>query len=234
MWSLRHVLRCYGGGVESTNEESVPPSLGRVIGENLKTIREGKRLTQPQLAAELAMTGLPWKRSQIADVERGRREAIDFGTLLVLAKALDVPVGRFFEGDGEVALTPQADFGEYGAKARRSELRGWVSDHVPDVTVCGAAAVSAAMRYWRWQGREVPAEADILLARKLDVDPWKVIDAAEKVWNGSITEERDRRVAALGDLSPRERQAKQGHITRQMYAVVTKLIQADAAGGSDG
>lgn len=211
-----------------TDEESSPPPLGRVIGENLKSIREGKRLTQPQLAAELARTGLPWKRSQIADVERGRRDTIDFGMLLVLAKALEVPVGRFFDGEGEVALTPQADFAEYGAKASRSELREWVTDKVPLVTVCGAAAVSSAMRYWRWQGRSIPASADIELARKLDVDPWKVIQAAESVWNGSITEERDRRVAALGDLSPRQRQAKQGHITRQMYGVVTKLLQADA------
>jgi hypothetical protein len=160
---------------------------------------------------------------------------IDFGTLLVLAKALKVPVARFFDGEGEVALTPQADFAEYGAKATRSELRAWVTDTVPLVTVCGTAAVTSAMKHWRWQGREIPAAADIELARKLDVDPWKVIEAAEKVWNGSITEERDRRVAALGDLSPRERQAKQGHITRQMYAVVAKLIEADAtAKESDG
>lgn len=218
-----------------TNEESVPPPIGHVVGKNLKSIREGKHLTQPQLAAQLASTGLPWKRSQIMDVERGRRETIDFGIVLVLAAALEVPVSRFFDGEGDVALTPQADFTEYGAKASLSELRDWVTDKAPPVVVCGQAAVSSAMRHWQWQGRQIPAAADIELARRLDVDPWKVIEAAEKVWNGSITEERDRRVAALGDLSARERQAKQGHITRQMYAVVTKLIQADAAGGgSDG
>lgn len=222
--------------MNSTNERQVPPSVGWVVGENLKKIRATRRLTQPQLAAYLARSGLPWKRTQIADLERDRRETIDLGTLAMLAAALDTPLARFFEGDGDVMLTPRAEYGEYGATASRDEIRKWLGNRVPELTVQGTSSVSAAMKHWAWKGREIPAEVDIALAEKLGVDPWRVIHAAEQLWGGSMTEERDRRTAELGELPTRERQAKQGHITRQLTTVVTKWLQADAdaEGASDG
>lgn len=219
--------------MDSTNEHQLPPSVGWVVGENLKSIRAARRLTQPQLAALLARCGLPWKRTQIADLERDRRETIDLGTLAMLATALDTSLARLFEGDGDVMLTPRAEYGEYGATASRDEIRKWLGDRVPEVTVQGTSSVSAAMKHWNWEGRKIPAEVDIALAEKLDVDPWRVIKAAELLWSGSLTEERDKRVAALGDLPPQQRQAKQGHITRQLTSVLTKWMDAEGVHGED-
>ena len=45
-----------------------------------------------------------------------------------------------------------------------------------------------------------PGEADVELARRLDVSTAVVIMAARRTWGRTLTEERDRRVAALGDM----------------------------------
>lgn len=61
----------------------------------------------------------------------------------------------------------------------------------------------------------VPAQADVELAVRLGVG---VVDVLEAAWAEfdmlTMTQERDRRVDELGDLSPGERTAHRGHITR--------------------
>lgn len=210
-----------------SDEPEAPPTVGRVVGENLRLIRQKHRLTQDQAAAELVRTGLNWKRTQVSDLESGRRETVDLGALVVLAQAFEAPLRDFFAGDGDVLLTPKADHPEFGATATREELRAWFSAEDSSITVTGRQSIAAAMERWRWEGREIAAEADVALAKRLGVDPWKVIRAAEHVWSRSLTEERDRRVAELGDLPVGERQAKQGHITRQLTAILIKQMDGE-------
>jgi transcriptional regulator with XRE-family HTH domain len=211
--------------------EEEAPTIGKVVGENLKAMRQKRRLTQADAAAELVRTGLSWKRTHVSDLESGRRETVDLGTLVVLSEALGARIQDFFTGDGDVLLTPRAEYPESGAMATRAQLRSWLSGESASLTVMGSQNVRAALDHFRWQGRDIPIEADLAFAERMGVPVQQVVKAAERIWRGSLTEERDRRVAALGDLPIQERQAKQGHITRQLTSILAK--QMDFPGESD-
>ncbi|MGW2580622.1 helix-turn-helix domain-containing protein [Streptomyces virginiae] len=210
-----------------TEEPEAPPTVGKVVGENLKALRQGRRVTQDGLADKLFRTGLKWKRTQISDLESGRRETVDLGTLVVLGQALQVPLTDFFAGEGDVMLTPRSDFPESWAQASRGELRGWLSAQDVGLTTMGTANVAATLKHFVHEGRSIPIEADSAFAERYGVGLRDVVKAAEQIWDGSLTEERDRRVAALGPLSAGERQARQGHITRRLTTHLLKAMRAD-------
>ncbi|MFD9374662.1 helix-turn-helix domain-containing protein [Streptomyces sp. NPDC059999] len=211
-----------------TQEPEAPPTVGKVVGENLKTLRQERRVTQGALAAELALTGLKWKRTQISDLESARRETVDLGSLVILAQALDVRLHDFFAGEGNVMITPRSEFPEAWAQATRAELRAWLSAEDASFTVMGDDGVRAALDEVRRGGRDILIEADLAFAERYGVDVLEVVKAAGQMWAGSLTEERDRRVAALGELPVGERQAKQGHITRQLTKALVKWMRLDS------
>lgn len=210
--------------VRMSVEREVPPSVGKVVGENLRRLRQERRLTQDAAAAQLLRTGLNWKRTHVSDLESGRRETLDIGALVVLAAAFDVTPRDFFEGTGAVLLTPRAEHPEHGSTATRDQIRTWLSGEKSTLLLTGVQTSLVAVKHADWEARPIAASADKALAEKLDIDPWHVVRAAEQLWGRSLTEERDRRVTDLGDLPVGERQAKQGHITRQLTAVLTKWL----------
>lgn len=216
-----------------TDESEVAPTVGKVVGANLKAMREKRRLTQADAAADLIRTGLNWKRTHVSDLESGRRETVDLGTLVVLGAAFDMQLCDFFDGEGDVLLTPKAEYPESGAMATRAELRAWLSAEEAGLTVMGSRNVRAALEHFRWQGREIPIEADAAFAQRIGATVLEVVEAAQRIWHGSLTEERDRRVAALGDLPLAARQAKQGHITRQLTGILAKVMDVGGE-ASDG
>lgn len=209
------------------SDDERPATVGTVVGENLRKVRMANRWTQDKLASAVALSGLNWKRTHVADFENGRRETIDVGTLVVLASACEISAPDLFAGEGAVLLTPRSEYERYSATVTREELRTWLSAGTAALEVGGTDAVKAALDRFRYEGREIPIEADAALAERLGVSTRAVVDAALQVWDRSLTEERDRRVAALGDLPLNERQAKQGHITRQLTAILTKWMGAE-------
>ncbi|MFH9012664.1 helix-turn-helix domain-containing protein [Streptomyces sp. NPDC017943] len=215
------------------DESEAPPTVGRVVGENLRALRQERRITQGALADKLFRMGLPWKRTQVSDLESGRRETVDLGTLVILGQTLGVELRDFFAGDSDVLLTPRSSYPESWAKASRAQLRAWLAAEDSSLTVMGSENVRAALDHFRRQGRDIPIEADLAFAERYGVDVRDVVKAAEQMWTGSLTEERDRRVAALGDLPVGERQAKQGHITRQLTAALVKWMRADGTVGEE-
>ena len=221
--------------MDQEREDGPPPSIGQVAGKNLRRLRKDIRWTQDALAGKVVASGLNWKRSNIADLESGRRETIDVGTLLILATALSRHVSAFFEGDGDVLLTPRADYPEHAATMTRADIRNELrGEGGKRLRLIGQATARAASQRMTHLTRTVPAEADIALAERLSVDPWKVINAAEALWGKSLTEERDRRVKELGELPIGERQARQGHITRELTAELTKWMNEGEEPGGDG
>lgn len=61
------------------------------VAKELRRYRIARRLSAQQLADRCADLGMPIRRSVLANLENGRREAITIAELLVLARALDVP-----------------------------------------------------------------------------------------------------------------------------------------------
>lgn len=83
--------------------------VARTVAENVRAIRDRRRLSQQQLAAELARLGRPMQASAVAKVESGDRR-VDVDDLAALAVALNVPVARLLlpdvDEDEPVEVTP--------------------------------------------------------------------------------------------------------------------------------
>jgi transcriptional regulator with XRE-family HTH domain len=202
-------------------------SVGAVVGENLQRLRERARLTQHELARLLARRGAQWHRSKIAAIEAGERPNLSFGDVLVLANALNVELAELYEGDGEVTLT------EYITLSRpmvRDVIRGtyvvggsagWDPTTRQDelTELARIRADDDALKAASLLG----SEADRALAHRLNVPARAVAETAIELWNRTLTEERDARAAGLGDMSAGERQARRGHITREL----SRQLQAE-------
>ncbi|MFD7064387.1 helix-turn-helix domain-containing protein [Streptomyces sp. NPDC059906] len=218
----------------SESPEKYQP-VGVMIGANVRDLRKGRRWTQVTLAAKLSTRGLNWKRTHVADLESGRRETIDLGTLVTLAFVLGVPLARLLEGEGHVLLSPKADWPEHGATARADALRAALSggnDWM--IWPVGRETLSVDLRRIDHELRDPPVQIERELAEELGVDPSRVIHSAAGLWGLTLAEERNRRVKALGDLSIGERQARQGHITRELKAALTKWVLEGEESGDHG
>jgi transcriptional regulator with XRE-family HTH domain len=194
--------------------------LGVVVGENLRRLRDAQGLTQDEAADRLRAIGLSWSRSHVAAIETGNRESMDLLTAVLVATVLRVEVGELFGGDGMVRY-------EGGAVPR-----SWLRDIFRGGKVPGAVEVlvdddtigpeeEGAFRVTQTAAFTV----DAAIARSLQVRPEDIAAAARKLWNQTALQERDRRVAELGDLTARQRQAHRGHVTRAL----TKEIKAHLA-----
>ncbi|MER6527654.1 helix-turn-helix transcriptional regulator [Streptomyces sp. NPDC001508] len=215
---------------EKQREVTGPPAVGEVVGENLRRLRQERRWTQDAAAREFAAVGLRWKRTHIAALESGRRETVDVGTLVLLAAAFEVPVPELYQGSGDVLLTPRAGAEDHGVTATREQLRAWMSGEHSNLMIRGPQTAFAVLELSDHKTRPIPVEADRALAKRLGRNLRDVVNAAEGLWGRSLTEERDRRVAAeLADLPIGERQARQGHITRELSAALRKWIEGGEA-----
>lgn len=67
-----------------------------IIGENIKTIRVQKGLTQEQLTAKLQVKGLKLDRPMLSKIESRTREILDY-EIKTFADALDISVNELFD-----------------------------------------------------------------------------------------------------------------------------------------
>ncbi|MGC4073958.1 MAG: helix-turn-helix transcriptional regulator [Nibricoccus sp.] len=74
-------------------------SLRNITGAAIQRLRitADPKITQEDMVGRLARQGLQMNQSQVAKIESGTRPVSDF-ELLAIAKALKIPVQRFFEG----------------------------------------------------------------------------------------------------------------------------------------
>lgn len=201
---------------------------GHVIGENLRRIRDELGLTQAELARHLQACGVFWQRSHIAALEAGNRETVGEGVLAMLAGALERAVADFFAGDGLVRVTPDA-------VTTRRGLRELFSGLEPNAAVVLSTRATKRRFDEMMPGSEqVSFQADAELAQRLGLRPADVYEVAERLWGGrNLHQERDRRVAELGEMTSSERRARRGHVTRQLIKEITPHLptpeQAKAA-----
>lgn len=189
--------------------------VGQVVGENVRRLRENAGLTQNEAARLFQECGLPWTRSHLAGLEAGNRETIDVSTLVLLARALQVALSELFAGEGHVRLSDEA---VWTRKALRELHCGQHTEEA--ITLEGVAlqkwTTSIGGTYAIVGPEGQPFQADTELAARLGLAPDVVYRAARKLWGHTLHEERDRRIAALGELTAAERRARRGHTTRQL------------------
>src|SRR5665811_1690735 len=76
-----------------------------------------------------------------------------------------------------------------------------------------------------------PSQADDELAQRIGVRGVEVAQEAMLLFDGrTLTEERDRRVERMGDLTMQERQAHRGHVTRELAVQLEEILNTRKGG----
>lgn len=191
-----------------TGDEREAVPLGVVVGENVQRIRKARDLTQDDAAMRVRAAGLMWSRSGIAALESGQREDITVSALLLVAAAFDVRPVDLVAGDGRVRLTDQAT-------ASRAWLRDYLVDGRTRESLARGASAARALTA-SIPGERVSFKADAELAQRLGLRAEQVYRPAEQLWGRNLHQERERRLAELGDMTAGQRRVRRGHITRRL------------------
>lgn len=169
-------------------------SLPLVVGQNLKRLRVAAGATQDVVAAEMTALGFGWAGPRVAQVEAGTATP-DLRMLLALATVLDglttatrhVTVADLLVADEPVELTTG-----WVVSAQRviGVLRGGAA---------GALSSTGVPMVPSTKPKPLP-KPDQRVARELGLTAQQMRDVTGVLWQGrSLTEERDRRIAA-GEL----------------------------------
>jgi transcriptional regulator with XRE-family HTH domain len=159
--------------------------LAKVVGRNLATIRRKKGLRQDDVAARARGLGLNWTRATVAALEIGRRLP-DLAEAVLLQVVLGVPLRDLLAGSDPIELATGS-----GRTWPASEARKLIPAPRP------------ADLDWAWLSDAAIAAGQIAeqrTAQRLGVTPEQVAAAAFKLWGQGLTDERDARYEATGNL----------------------------------
>jgi transcriptional regulator with XRE-family HTH domain len=187
--------------------------IGSVIGLRVRKLREDRAMTQVELLSELRRVGVRWPRSRLVPFEQGSVRDISLTELLSLGAVLQVGITDLIHGHGRVLL------GE-GASIDLESVRRYLADKPPH-----------RLGIAHPEGRSSPAPGadpwgmsfEQELAQEFDVPEREIGYSADRVFGRSATAERDRLLAAIGDVPKPERTARRGHATK----TVKNRIEAD-------
>lgn len=234
---------------------SETPGLASAIGQRLRALRDEHGVTADTLAMQARRLGLGWQRSTVGTIEAGRRrltgeELLLLPLLLSMALPVTVTLRDLLDRDialtGDLVMTPggfrqllderASLYGGYRLTSQRPAAAGddaqssvelWrrIERLWPDVH--GGSRLDLARL--RAVERAAVGEAEQKAARTLECSALDVSAVAHRLWGRGLTEERDRRVAALGHLDdpPAAVRVRRGHVTR---ALVDELAVALAEG----
>jgi transcriptional regulator with XRE-family HTH domain len=208
--------------------------LGAVVGRNVKRLREHRVLTQHELAQLWKRHGLNWARSKVSALEAGNRPQVDVADLVIMAMSLGVPLAELFVGSpvGKVELKPEPNAVEIDGPVLQDLFAG--STLTGECLQVGGAAYELHRKHLEeMTERPKPMQADVELAQRIGVNPSRVAQAAIDLFDGrTLTEERDRRVERMGDLTMQERQAHRGHVTRELSVQLEEILNVKKGGKS--
>jgi hypothetical protein len=216
------------------------PTLAVVLGRTARALR-GDHKTEA-LARAVTAAGLNWSTGHVAQLEAGRVSPT-VPTLYALASAfsllLDRPMtlANLFAGEGQVAIGAGA---EVELSALREALRGQAvkpPDYDPAKMVAASIArlqaevdtwpPPARVRFNRLTGDrhlqtvETFVEADLRVARSLDISRSRAIAEMADLWGRSLSAERDRQAG------PDASQQKRGRISRELKKQLQEAIGGD-------
>ena len=181
-------------------------SVGSVIGGNLRQLRDRRSWTQDQVAKRLQAAGLPWTPDVVSDREAGRREEVTVGELAALTWALGFDVACWFEGEGWIQISPHARVDRAGM---RSLLHG-----------------QAEAIFEVFEPLSVSLRPETHAAKRLGVDVFDVLQAADQLWGRRLDEERDRRLGVIEAFGPDQLRARRGRVTRTLLEELKHALEA--------
>jgi transcriptional regulator with XRE-family HTH domain len=214
-------------------------SLGTAVGENVRRLREDRKITQEELSDYCRLAGLDWTRATIASLESGRREDLTISELVLVASVFDVPPATFFEGDGRLLL---GDTTYAAVEIPRQSLRSWLGR----VTRPGWRDFRIPTPEEHTKALQKVFALDLRLAEQAGISIDQMAKLSRTLWGTeSATRERERRVherileASHADPvralhhPPLNRAAVRGHVTRQLtremkHAIETGIANSDA------
>ncbi len=209
------------------SEPALTPALPFTValGHRLRQVREELGQTAAEIAWRSRLIGLKYDASTVVRIELGQRQ-VSAAELLLLA----VMYGK---GVADLLPTEPAQLNE-AAGATPDQMRtaltkapaGWELPRLRAAFWRGLDNVQAAAQRWEanYPGTSIAALAlgrpvDQTVkdaAKRLGVTTDEVLMAAGELWEHSLTQERDERVAALGPSTARGKQARRGHVTRSL------------------
>lgn len=227
------------------------------IGARVKARRGQVNLTQDEVATAMRAHGFAWDRTTVAKVERGSR-SLALDEALALCLVLDVGLVSLLPTRGQVEVTPTLTLSAKsvrealtsteaeGLSKRRTTIRVDRTEEVVDVATVIGDLGPIAGEIERVLGHSPSAamladavlaergDAEQTAARRLDLSPLQVAALALALWERSLTDEREHRLATqVRRAAPdRGRRAVRGHITRELLAELSAA--RNSATDSDG
>lgn len=191
------------------------------MGERVRRRREALGLTQDEVARGIRALQLgKATKASVQALESGQPRATDLTELHPLCHVLSANLWDFLAGDeSEWVANPGGGVSSLGT-IRRQLLEGPAPFMAPEAlrritsTLEDRAEVDAA------------DDATVKAARRLEVAPEAVVDAAYECWGQRLTAERDARVAsqAAEGASARTLQALRGHVTRDLLEELRPVV----------
>lgn len=209
-------------------------SLGKVVGPNIKRVREERGWRRDELVRRARQIGLSWTRHVLANVETGRKQ-IDAGELILLTTLLEVPVRELLVCESsEVVvlenlrvpadqLAAMADGKAYRREAFREETERVIPQLEPEDR-------DLADRYGLGDDEALIARGQVgyaeeAAAKTLDVSPREVAFAATGLWGSSLGARRDQEARTDG-LKGASAAARRGHVTRGLVEELAEYIES--------
>lgn len=191
-----------------TNE---PPSVGLVVGENLKRLRIAVGESQAECAQRLRGHNLDWTRDHVASLENGRRTTVSVEELIILSWAYGMAPAEMFQGQGPVALSPTFSIDLEVMRKALNGKTGWrtARPRVIDFS------------------ESIDLEADERVANRLGVDIEVVTRIARERWGHTLTEERNRRLADAPTKEPQAMRTLRSGMTKRLMREMQQYLDEE-------
>jgi len=162
--------------------------------------------------------GFSWTVDTVSQLEVGRREDVTASELAALTQAFDLDFAwRWYPGDGDIQWNNITTVNRAGMRnllgSRADSAKGRIrSDYTrADWQTLRAGATDLGVHH-------PPSEAELHAAETLGVPVSTIKRSAMDLWGQGLDGERDGRLGNLDRLTPRQRQARRGHVTRKLLA----------------
>jgi transcriptional regulator with XRE-family HTH domain len=207
--------------------------VDRVVGRNVRRVREERGASQDGLAQALRDAGWLAASDQVLiAVEKGTR-SLRFAEVLLLADVLNVPIAALLE-------VPPGEWVRVGTRVpttgpdlvrRLTEAPhqfGEQSNAWSDLEQARRDTQFSASGRHSW-GDETKREAERHAASKLGVAPGEVVQRSYRLWGRTLSDERDARCAtrASADATARQRATWRGHVTRELLTDLRNDIKGE-------